>query len=304
MSTMAWPPTRGLSRFAFQVRKSPTVESSPPLPTTLVNDMFVRNWPFRQHPVGSGAVLDDLREVVAPLRPRHAERLEEALLAEVVERLARHSLHHHAQQGEGGVVVEELVARLEVQLLVAAHQLEDLVHRVDRAGGGAARQRQHRPLAAQAARVVQEVADEDRRPEVGELRHVLPHRVVERQLAVERQQHDGGRGELLGDRAGLEDRVRADPDAVLEVGHAVAVGVDDCPLVRHTDGAAWQSRADPTARRSCRSPPGSSRPASGACGACTGFWESANAPAVHTDSIITSTLAIVRRILSLPSLWG
>ena len=90
---------------------------------------------------------------------------------------------------------------------------------------------------AQAAGVVQHLADRDRDRVLGQFRHVLAHRVVERELAVAREQQHRGRGELLGDRARLEDRVGAVRHAVLEVRHAVGLLEHDAAVVRHPDGA-------------------------------------------------------------------
>ena len=169
---------------------------------------------------------------------RHAERREQPLLRERVQALARHARHDDAEQRERGVVVEVLVARLEVQLRVAADEFEDLVDGVHGLRRRPAGERQHRPLAAQAARVVQEVLDRDGRPEVRQLGHVLAHRVLQRELPVLHEQRDGGGGELLRHGTRLEDRLGPVADAVFQVRHAVALRVDDAAPLRDADGAA------------------------------------------------------------------
>ena len=89
-------------------------------------------------------------------------------------------------------------------------------------------------------------------PKSGSSGHVLPHRVVNRELPVLREQGDGRGGELLRHRSRLEDGARPDADAVLQVGHAVALGVDDLAALRTRRRHTRASRSDPSARRSCR----------------------------------------------------
>ena len=86
--------------------------------------------------------------------------------------------------------------------------------------------------------MVEEVADENGRPEVGELGDVFADRVVERELAVLAEKGDGGCRELLGHRPRFEDRVRAEPDPILEVGHAVGLDQDGLALDGDPDDAA------------------------------------------------------------------
>jgi hypothetical protein len=74
-----------------------------------------------------------------------------------------------------------------------------------------------------------------------QFRDVLSHRIVDRQLAVARQQQHGCCGELLGDRSGLEDRLFADRHVVLEIGRAVTFDHDPLAVDRHADGAARSS---------------------------------------------------------------
>ena len=61
---------------------------------------------------------------------------------------------------------------------------------------------------SQPAGVCEHLPDGHRRAVVGELGHDLANGVVERQLAVPREQQHRSRGELLGDRAGFENRLR------------------------------------------------------------------------------------------------
>ncbi|EEF93638.1 hypothetical protein CATMIT_01731, partial [Catenibacterium mitsuokai DSM 15897] len=81
---------------------------------------------------------------------------------------------------------------------------------------------QHQVI-AQAAGVLEQVAQGDGLAVVGQLGHVLAHVVVERELAVAFQQQHRGGGELLGGRADVEHGVGADRHAQFQVGLAVAL---------------------------------------------------------------------------------
>src|SRR4051812_47840296 len=100
------------------------------------------------------------------------------------------------------------------------------------------------PLVAQAAGVREQVADGDALAEVGYLGEVFPDVVVERQLAVLRQQDERRRGELFGDRTALEHRLLGDRRAILEVGHAIAVRVERLAILGETDRAAGSSLSE------------------------------------------------------------
>jgi hypothetical protein len=93
--------------------------------------------------------------------------------------------------------------------------------RVDSGRPRPTRNRGDAPPIAQAAGVIQHVTDGQRRTVVWQLRQVLANGIVERQLAVAREQQHRGGGELLRHRAGLENRRRCISHAVLEVGHPV-----------------------------------------------------------------------------------
>jgi hypothetical protein len=80
--------------------------------------------------------------------------------------------------------------------------------------------------------VVEHLPDGDRRAEIWQLGDVGADRIVERQLAVPRQQQHCGRGELLRNRAGLEDGVRSDRYVVLEIRHPIGGARRDV-AVRH-----------------------------------------------------------------------
>jgi len=87
------------------------------------------------------------------------------------------------------------------------------------------------PLVAQAAGVVDELANRDRYAEVGHLRDVLADIVVQPEPGFGVQEQGAESGELLGDRGEVEDRARGDRDVLLQVGHAVTPAVDDLAIL-------------------------------------------------------------------------
>ena len=195
--------------------------------------------------VGVGAVPDEQRVVVAERRARHPQRLEDALVREGAERLARHALDRDGEQRVAGVAVEVLRARPEVERRLARQEIEDVTLRDDVASPAPARHLQQAPLVPNPARVLREMAQRDRHAVVGDLRHVAADVVVPGQapLAGE-ERHRQGR-ELLGDRGDVEDALRGDGDAVLEVGGPVAAGEDDVAALHHRHRAARPVGARP-----------------------------------------------------------
>ena len=78
----------------------------------------------------------------------------------------------------------------------------------------------------------------DRGINLGQLGDVLPHRIVNGELAIfSEQKHRCGR-ELLGNRTGLEDRIRRKGDIVFEVRHAIGCAQHDGIVDGNADGAA------------------------------------------------------------------
>ena len=183
--------------------------------------------------------------VVAERRARHPQRLEDALVREGAERPARDALDRDREQRVAGVAVEVLRARPEVERRLARQEIEDVALRDDVASPAPARHLQQAPLIPDPARVLREVAQRDRHAVVGELRHVAADVVVpgEPPLAGE-ERHRQGR-ELLGDRGDVEDALRGDGDAVLQVGGAVAPGEDDVVALHHRHRAARSVGARP-----------------------------------------------------------
>src|SRR5262249_24633498 len=104
-----------------------------------------------------------------------------------------------------------------------------------------ARQGDQLPLIAQPARVGEEMADRDRRAVVGDLRQIRSDVVIHRQLAVAREEHDGGRGELLRHGRDVEDRRRADGRSGLEIRYAVTALVDRAAVLADAEAQPGSS---------------------------------------------------------------
>ena len=71
------------------------------------------------------------------------------------------------------------------------------------------------------------------------------HIVVDGELALLLKEQDRRGGELLGHGGHMEDRLRRDGDVVVEVGHAVAVLVDDLAVLVDAQRAAGRIGAVP-----------------------------------------------------------
>ena len=123
------------------------------------------------------------------MRVRHAERLEDPLVRELTQRLPGDALHDLAEQEVAGVAVEVIVARLEVELLLSRDERDRL--RIGEHIFDAQPAERHQAVdVADAARVMHEMVDRDRRPVVRHLGEVFPDVVVERDLAVEHEEPD------------------------------------------------------------------------------------------------------------------
>ncbi len=190
--------------------------------------------------VADGERVNRLGVVVTDARVDHAERPEDALGGEPPERLPRGARDDNRQQHVAGVAVQEFRARLEVERALAPDQIEQATVG-QRTVGGPAGEGEQAEVVAQAAGVVQQMAERDRPAEVRHLRHVRSHVVVERDDARVGEERDGRGGELFGDRGEIEDRVGGDRRARVEVGEAVAAGEDNLALVNERGGAARRS---------------------------------------------------------------
>jgi hypothetical protein len=90
--------------------------------------------------------------------------------------------------------------------------------------------------------VRQQVADRDGITVVWQFGHPLPDVVVQRQPALEREQHDGCRGELFADRAGFENRVGVDGQRPLEI--LLPIDASEPPRAGRVDSHYAAGRGD------------------------------------------------------------
>ena len=153
-------------------------------------------------------------------RRLHAERHEHAVPQHVAVEASRGAADEDAQHQVARVAVVPPRARRELEL-EAEGQLRQLIlgvvaPQVDRALG----------VVGDARRVRQQVAHGDGPERLRGLRKVLRDRVLQADLALLDERHHRGRRELLAEGAGLEDRVGPHGHAVLDVGEAVALGLD------------------------------------------------------------------------------
>ena len=127
----------------------------------------------------------------------HAQGVEDALLGELGQRLGRHLLHHHRQQGVAAVAIEEPIAGREVQLGLLKQQAGDIAVS-DHVVGPPSGEVQQVPLVTHAARVMQQLADRHHLAKVMQLRKVFADVVVQRQFSILDDEADREGGKLFG----------------------------------------------------------------------------------------------------------
>jgi hypothetical protein len=174
--------------------------------------------------------------IVVEARVAHPERTEDLLLGEPPQRLPAHALDEDRREEEPRVAVEELLARREVEHPLPRDDVERLVigREIGVVDPGEIPESE---VVAQPTGVRKQVADRHRLLVRRQLGDELPHVVVELELPLPREQHHGHRGELLGRRADVENRLRRQRDAELQVRHPVAAGVRDLPVAEDADRA-------------------------------------------------------------------
>ena len=153
--------------------------------------------------VGTGAIHDDFGGIVADQRVFHPQRLEEVAVGPGPKRLSRDFGDRCRQQVVARVGILLLLAGREIQFALAPDHFEDGVQRNRplhvhvREGQG------FRPV-AQAARVMDEVIDRDRLPEIRHVRQILVNVVVERELPLLNEHRHGQPRELFGHRGDVK----------------------------------------------------------------------------------------------------
>ncbi len=195
----------------------------------------------RRRLVADGPMRNQLRVIVAKLGVRHPERLEDVVGRVVAQRLPGRALDDHRQQRVAGVAVQKFVARREVEILLTAHEIDEL-RLGEQPVARPPRQCEKCEVVAQPARVMEQLPQRDRRAERRDLRHPPANPVVERQTAFLGEQDDAHRRELLGQRGDVEPGRRRDRRVVLEVGHAVPLGERELSVAHDSDRASRRRR--------------------------------------------------------------
>ncbi len=172
--------------------------------------------------------MPDQRLRMPVARGAHAQRSEDALLQKVLVGLSAGFLDDHAQQIVAGVAVSPFGAGREIERFVLEHFQQLVVSQILAAAlveFGQARE------ALDARGVIQQLAHGHRVVARGIVGQELRQLVVERQLFVFGQHHDGRGGELLGDRAQPIDRLGRGRHVVFQIGEAIAAGQHDVPVL-------------------------------------------------------------------------
>ncbi len=165
---------------------------------------------------------DDARVVPAPRRVRKSQRLEDAGAGERFEIHTTHALHQRAREQKTRVRVRVVIAHRIIQRLLIGDDLECVGLGMNAGPARPPLPRHQIAPFAQPRGVREQVPHGDRASVTPQFGEVLPRVVVEAQLAVGHEQHDGSRGELLRHRPRFENCRRHDGTASREVGHAVA----------------------------------------------------------------------------------
>src|SRR5439155_2743474 len=104
---------------------------------------------------------------------RHGEWLEDPLISKVAKRLTTDALHDDAEQGETGIAINILGARLEVERGLPGHDIEDIGFSNAILLEPAAWKGEQWPLIAQPAGVGEQMSKGDWCPVIGNLRYVF-----------------------------------------------------------------------------------------------------------------------------------
>ena len=201
-------------------------------------------------PVALGAVRDHDRRVGPDDRVRHAQRSEHVLGHPLGERLAAHALDDHRREHVARVVVVPDRARSVLERRLALDDLDHLrpVERLAQVDAPPSERQRVQELAV-AARVREQVAEGDRRAQVGQLREVLADVVVQAQRAALGQEPQGERRELLGRGADVGPGVGRHRDAVGQVGQPVGPLEHDLAVVHDGHQRAGAGAAEPAGHR-------------------------------------------------------
>ena len=187
--------------------------------------------------VAHRTLLHDVARIIMKVRVCHAERHEDLRVGELAEGLSGYALDELREQEVAGVAVRVRVAGFEAQSLLPENERKRSGVRKDILEPVAAQAHQ-RVDVANAARVVNEMANRDGRAIVRELWKIFPDVVVERELPLKRQQRDARGGELLGVGPDVVDHLGRIRDVVVEIRHAVTALVQIAVVLDGANRAA------------------------------------------------------------------
>ena len=216
---------RAAERLAREVLvpREPVTHGGPQ--TAGADDAFIRHLDLpaaRRAAIGLPEPGDHAAIVAAPRRVRESQRLEDAQPRECLEVHAAHALDEGAREDEAGVGVRVVIADRIVDRPLRREQEQQIGLRVGAAVARPPLPRHETPPVAQATGMGEQVAHGHGAPIRRQLREILPGVVLEGHLAIGDQQHHGRCGELLGDRARLQDGGGDNRPVPIEVRHAVA----------------------------------------------------------------------------------
>ncbi|MNV29100.1 hypothetical protein D3C71_1203130 [compost metagenome] len=149
----------------------------------------------------------------------HRQRFEQALAQPLRQRYAQHPLQHHGEHAVAAVVVDELLAGLEVLLVLPALVLECAFTGHD---GHPIRKQREIEIVTRPTRVVHELTQRTGTLARRQLRQPSADRLVDRQRAFIAKQQRQSTGEVLGRRADAHLRGRRVDHAGVETCQAIA----------------------------------------------------------------------------------
>ena len=175
------------------------------------------------------SVGDDLVRAVVACVP-HPQRLEDTFHQEGVVGFAAHLAHDHAEQD---------IARVAVRPFLAGREVERCLDRRpdDRLRRGVIGEvpAQISEIVLDAGRVRQQMSNRDVLPGVGCALHEPADFILQADLAVLHQRHDGDRHERLGSRGQLVDGLRPGRHVQFDACVAVPSGFDDLAIADHCE---------------------------------------------------------------------
>ena len=192
-------------------------------------------------PIPCSAVRNHLVDVLLHLRVRHPEWREYLVDDEAAEGDARDALHDDRKKRVPAAVIGELCSRHVIECALSPNHSKDirLVLLVRIAPPGKVEQVRQLP---QARGVIQKHSNCEGMTEVGHLRHIFAHVVVQAQLPVSLQQEYGQRRELLRSRGDVDGCRRPERNPVCDISHPVALRVENLPRFHDRNSATRRIR--------------------------------------------------------------